>query len=110
MIDTDLDAHLMAMLTEPACTPDAAFADRIVALAAYDLSLRQARRRGLARVARETAALAAVLATFALLARIPGETLAGMGDSIPLTSPAMLGVALLGFWALVGGREGLAAG
>jgi hypothetical protein len=108
MIDTDFDARLAALLAEPAPAPDRAFAERVIARAACDLALRRARRRGLARVARETAALGAVLAAFALLARIPGPTLAGIGDSLPLASPAMLGITLLAMWALVGAREDLA--
>ena len=103
---TDTDARLSALLADPAPpTPDPAFAARVVALASHDLSARRARRRGLAQVAREAMVLAAVLASFAVLARAE-PMLAGAGDSISLDGPAMLGFIALLMWALVGGGQG----
>ncbi len=44
----DIDARIAALLGDPKpARPDSAFADRIVALAAYDLSTRKSRRRAL---------------------------------------------------------------
>lgn len=105
MTDPDLDRRLKALFAEPPPSPDPDFAVRVVALAAYDLSLRRARRRGLVRIAGETAALVAVLGAFALIARLPTGKLAGFGDTIALASPAMLAVALLAMWALVATRD-----
>lgn len=99
MTQDALDARLSALLTEPEPAADPAFAERIVALAAHDLAVRRWRRRALARVGREAAGLAAVLAAFAALAGL-GEA-AGLGDLVPLGSPAMLGLAMLGLWGLV---------
>ena len=109
MTDEEIDARLAALLAEPAPAPDPVFADRIVALARFDLASRRARRRSFARIGREAAALAAVLVTFALLARAPAGAAAGIGDAVPLASPAMLGVTLLALWALVANRQPAAA-
>ena len=49
--------------------------------------------------------LAAVLASFAVLARAE-PMLAGASDSISLGGPAMLGLIALLMWALVGGGQG----
>ena len=57
--------------------------------------------------AAETLALVAVVATFAILASAAPEA-AAFGDTLPLASPAMLGVAMLGLWALVGVRPAAA--
>jgi hypothetical protein len=99
MTDDEIDARLAALMAGPAAAPDPAFADHVVALARFDLARRRARRRAFARVGREALALVAVLATFALLARLPSGPAAGLGDALPLASPAMLGVILLGLWA-----------
>jgi hypothetical protein len=103
MTDHDLDARLTALLAEPAPPPDPAFTDRIVALARHDLAGRRARRRVIERVGIETLALAAVVVAFASLARTVPQG-AGFGDVVGLASPAMLGLAMLGLWALVGIR------
>ena len=100
---TDVDARLAALLAdrvEPA--PDPAFADRVIALAAYDLRVRKSRRGAFAQVARETLGLAAVLAAFAFLAGM-GPAI-GFGDVIPAGSPAMLGLAMLLLWVVVTSR------
>ncbi len=56
----DIDARIAALLADPQpARPDSAFADRIVALAAYDLSTRNSRRRALIQVGREALGLAA---------------------------------------------------
>lgn len=107
MNEHDVDARLEALFMERAPAPDPAFSDRVIALAAYEQTERRSRRRALRRVASETFALIAVLATFALLARA-GPEAAGLGDTIPLASPAMLGLAVLGLWAVVGIRPAAA--
>ena len=105
MIDTnDIDRRLKALFAEPPTQADRVFAERVIALAAYESKLEQARRRGRVRLAAEAAALTAVLATFALIASLPSPSKAGFGDNVALTSPAMLGLALLALWALVATR------
>lgn len=103
MNEDDFDARLKALLAEPSAIPDPAFSDRIIALAAYEQAERRALHLALRRLASETLALSAVLVTFALLARI-GPGAADFRDTIPLASPAMFGLAMLGLWALVGFR------
>lgn len=107
MTDHDIDARLSALFAKDPPIADPAFSERVVALAAYEQAERRARRRAYRRVASETTALAAVLATFALLARA-APVAANLGDSVPLASPAMLGIAMLGLWALVGLRPAVA--
>lgn len=107
MTEHDIDARLSQLFAQPPPTADMEFADRIVALAAYDQAERRVRVRAYSRVATETFALIAVLATFALLASA-APVAADLGDTIPLASPAMLGVAMLGLWALVGLRPAAA--
>lgn len=103
MSDIGLDARLTALLAEPPPPADSVFADRIVALAAHDLAMARARRRAIERVGIETLALIAIIAAFAVLARLsPGA--AGLGDAVGLESPAALGLVLLALWGLVGHR------
>ena len=109
MTDADLDRRLAALLREAAPPRDDRFAERVVALAAYDLALRRSRRRALARVAREAAALGAALGAFWLLAREQGDVIAGFGDAIAIASPAMLGVTLLALWGVASARDWTAA-
>ena len=98
MTDLDLDARLSALLRDEQQTlKDDGFADRVVALAAYDLSNRKWRRNAVARIGRETLAFVAMLAAFAMLARTAPD-IAGAGDIIPLASPAMLGLVVLLMW------------
>ena len=104
MTDPDIDLRLKALFAEPAPGRDPAFANRIVALAAYDLALRRARRRSLARLMGEAAGLSAILTAFVMLARLPAPALAGLGETLPLASPAMLGIALLAMWSLISVR------
>ena len=101
MSDTDLDARLAALLRDesPVQKHDA-FADRVVALAAHDLSQRQWRRRTAVRIGRETLGLIAVLFVFAILARMAPDSV-GFGDILPLASPAMAGLIVLAMWSLV---------
>lgn len=100
MTEADIDARLAELLREADPTEhDPAFAEKIVSLAASDLARRQWFRRTAVRVGMETAAFGAVLASFTLLARAAPES-AGFGDSIPLTSPAMAGLAVLLMWGL----------
>ena len=99
---TDLDRRLAALFDAPPPPADQDFTARVVALAEHDLSFRRARRRALAQTMREGLALAAVLASFVLLARSTDG--AGLSDAVPFGSPAMLGLALLLSWALVASR------
>jgi hypothetical protein len=108
MNEHDIDARLKALFDEPPPAADPAFSERVILLAAYEQAEQRARRRALRRVTTETLALIVVLATFALLARSAPVT-ADFGDTIPLASPAMLGLAMLGLWALVGYRPAAAA-
>lgn len=107
MNENDIDARLAALFAEHPRAPDPEFSERVIALAAYDQAQRRARRRAYRRVASETLALTAVLATFALLASATPVP-AAASDTIPLASPAMLGLAILGLWALVGVRPAAA--
>lgn len=103
MTDNDIDVRLSALFADDPPVPDPAFSERIVALAAYDRAERRSRARALRRIATETVALTAVLATFAILARA-APTAVEFGDTLPLTSPALLGLAMLVLWAIVGIR------
>lgn len=107
MNEDNVDARLKAMFAERPPIPDAAFSDRVIALAVYEQTERRARTRAMRRVMNETLAMFAVLATFALLAR-SGPGAADLGDTIPLASPAMLGLAMLGLWAVVSLRPAAA--
>ena len=105
----DLDRRLAALFDEAVPPPDAAFAERIVALAAHDQAVRASRRRAFARVAKEALALAAVVASFAFLARhAPDASAAGLGDSIALSSQAMLGLFALLLGGAAAARPGIA--
>ena len=108
MNEHDVDARLKALFDEGLPAPDPTFSQRVIMLAAYDQAERRARRRALRRVTSETLALIAVLATFVSLAR-SGPVSADLGDTIPLASPAMLGLAMLGLWVLAGYRPAAAA-
>ena len=97
----DVDVRLSALFEEPNSQPDPDFAARVVALAAYDTKVRDARRAAIALVGREALALLAAIICFCLLTlQAPGQPV-GSGDALPLGSPAMLGVTLLALWALV---------
>ena len=97
----ELDARLAAVLRDDSTAQRSDdFADRIVALAAYDLSQRQWRRHTILRIGRETLGLIAVLFVFATLARMAPERV-GFGDLLPLASPAMAGLVMLALWSLV---------
>lgn len=103
----DLDRRLAALFDEAAPPPDDGFAARVVALAAHDQAVRVARRRALARVAKETAALTAIFASFAVLAgHAPDIASAGFGDSIALGSQAMMGLLALVLGSLAAARPG----
>lgn len=100
MTDAELDARLAELLRdERSAPPDKGFADRVIALAAYDLARRHWRHRTTIRIAREAVAFAAILAAFIFLARI-GPQSAGPGDIIPLASPAMAGLVMLLLWGM----------
>lgn len=105
----DVDRRLSALFEEFDSPPDPVFAARVVALAAYDSKVRRARRAAVALVLREALALVALLVCFGLLALQPPGQPVGPGDALPLGSPAMIGVALLALWALVGTQNRAAA-
>ena len=103
----DLDRRLAALFDEPVPALDEAFAHRIVALARYDSAVRDARRRAFARVGKEALALFAVGASFVFLAQHgPDTAAAGLGDSISLGSPAMLGMLTLLLGSIAAARTG----
>lgn len=105
----DLDIRLASMFAAPDPAPDPRFAERVIALAAYDLKVRRARRAAATQVGREALALVAVLICFCLLTlQAPGQP-AGSGDAVPLGSPAMIGLALLALWGLVASQNRAAA-
>ena len=85
----------------PRCSPTRSlttgFSERVVALAALEAGA--SRRRDSSAIAGEALALAAILIAFAALARF-----APVGDVVPLASPAMIGLMLLGTWLAVGVR------
>jgi hypothetical protein len=100
MNDAELDARLTSLLRDDsAARPSDGFADRIMALAAYDLSQRQWRRRTVARIGRETLGLVAVLVVFAVMARMAPNS-GAPADILPLASPAMVGVVMLAMWSV----------
>lgn len=105
MTEDDIDLRLKALLAEAPSAPDTAFANKIIALAAYDAALHRARRRTTFRIVGECAALAVILVAFAALARSPGPALAGLGDTIPMASPAILGIAMLALWCVASLRS-----
>ena len=107
MTDHDIDAQLCKLFAEEPPVPDPAFSERIVALAAYDRAERRSRTRAFRRIAIETVGLTAVLATFAILARA-APTAVEFGDTLPLASPALLGLAMLVMWTIVGIRPAAA--
>ena len=100
MNNAELDTRLTALLrTDSAARPSDGFADRVMALAAYDLSQRRWRRKTVARVGRETLGLVAVLVVFAVLARMAPSSSAP-ADILPLASPAMVGLVMLAMWSV----------
>lgn len=101
MNDAKLDARLAALLRDDSpVEPSEGFANRIVALAAHDLSRRQWRRRTAMRIGRETLGLVAVVFVFTALSRMAPEGV-GFGDILPLASPAMAGLVILALWSVV---------
>lgn len=98
------DEKLAALFGDVPPIADDGFTNRVVALAALEDRLALRRRADLARMAREAAALAGVLAAFAGLA-----SAAPSGDVIPFTSPAMIGLVVLGMWMAVGVRGAVRA-
>jgi hypothetical protein len=105
----DVDVRLAALFVEFDPSPDPHFAARVVALAAYDTKVRNARRAAIALVGREALALLAAIVCFCLLTvQAPGQPV-GSGEALPLGSPAMFGVTLLALWALVASQNRAAA-
>jgi hypothetical protein len=93
------DEPLRALLATREPIADDGFSARVLALAALEDRLAVRRRAAFRRVAKESAALTAILAAFSLLAR-----LAPTGDVVPLASPAMVGMLLLTSWLAIGMR------
>jgi hypothetical protein len=104
MID-DVDVRLAGLFVEADPPPDPRFAERVIALAAYDLEVRRARRAAVSQIGREALALAAVLICFCLLTLQGPEPQAGSGEVVSFGSPAMIGVALLALWGLVASQD-----
>jgi hypothetical protein len=104
----ELDRKLSALLALPDRAPDAAFAARIGLAIAAEERMRARRRALWRRGAGETAAVAVLLLSFLLLAH-RGPRL-GWSEWIPLSSPAMAGLVLLGLGlaALAGGKSSFA--
>ena len=103
----DVDRRIAALLAEPPFPADPAFVDRVVALAAYDLAIARSQQRQLVEIGREALALAVVLVSFAMLARLVPDGV-GLGDVVPLGSPAMIGLALLALWGVSAARPATA--
>jgi hypothetical protein len=98
----EIDLKLQALLRTPDRPEDGQFAERVHRRVLAEQRLADVRRKGWRRFALETAASAAILAAFILLARAaPGE---GGSDFVPLFSPAMLGLVVLGLWLAVAAR------
>jgi hypothetical protein len=85
--------------------PDDGFSARVVALAALEDRLAARRRGQVRRITGEALGLSAILIAFAALARS-----APVGEVVPLASPAMIGLMLLGTWLAVGVRGVMRAG
>ena len=96
MDDTELR---LAALFDDAPIADDGFTERVIALCALEDRLARGRRAGMTRLGLEAAALAGVLAAFAGLASVGTAS-----DVVPLASPAMIGLLLLGTWLAVGPR------
>jgi len=101
MNDSEVDLRLAALLADPSPPKrDPVFAERIVALAAYELTVRRSRRRAIAQTGREAIKLATILASFVALASAAPDSAAGLGDAISIGSPAMLGLIMLLAWGV----------
>jgi len=101
---TDDDIKLAALFAEDAPIADEGFTQRVVALAALEDRLAASRRASLMRTGIEGAGLASVLAVFAALARLGPPSAV-----VPLASPAMVGLVLLGLWLVIGQRGAVQA-
>jgi hypothetical protein len=100
----DDDTRLAALFDRDEIA-DHGFSARVVALATLEDRLAARRHGQVRRIAGEALGLASILAAFAALARS-----APVGDVVPLTSPAMIGLMLLGTWLAVGVRGVTRAG
>ena len=101
MNENEVDLRLAALLADPSPpTRDSSFAERIVALAAYELAVRRSRRSVIARVGREALGLGTILASFVGLASAVPDSAAGLGDAVAVGSPAMLGLIMLVAWGV----------
>ncbi len=101
---TDDDTKLAALFAEGAPIADDGFTKRVIALAALEDRLAARRRSSVMRIATEGVALASVLAVFAALARLGPPSAV-----VPLASPAMVGLILLGLWLVIGQRGAVRA-
>ena len=99
------DAQLSALFGDDAPIADDGFTNRVLALSALEDRLAASRRASLRRVGLEAVALGAILSSFAFLART-----APAGEVVPLASPAMIGLILLGTWLAVGIRGAVRSG
>lgn len=100
MNEAEIDARLASLLAPPEEFPDEIFTARVRRQLLVEAQLVEARRRAMRRFAVELAGTAAVVAAFMLLGRLgPASDVVGFG-------PALAGLALIGFWTVVGLRPG----
>ena len=95
----DTDARIAALFDEAPPPADDGFTRRVLALAALEDRLAERRRVVRRQLVIEAAALAGVLAAFAALAHFSPPA-----DVVPLASPAMAGLIMLGSWLAFGLR------
>ena len=95
----DTDARIAALFDEALPPADNGFTRRVLALAALEDRLAERRRAVRRQLVIEGAALAGILAAFAALAYFGPAS-----DVVPLASPAMAGLLVLGCWLAFGLR------
>jgi len=93
----ELDRRLAALMTCPDRAVDEKFAQRVKRAIVADERLRIARRRAWSKFRVEAAATGAATAVFILLGRLPTSA----EGAVPVSSPAGVGLLLLGLWVAV---------
>jgi hypothetical protein len=104
----DLEAGLRNLLAPSPRSPDEPFAERVRRAVLADQRFMEARRRAWRRFAAEAAATGAAILAFMLLGRLGTPT--GAEGVVPLMSPAMAGILLLGLWVGIGLKPSGASG
>jgi hypothetical protein len=104
----DFDMRLRDLLATPSRPADALFAERVRRAAVAEQRFAEARRRAWRRFWAEASATSAAVLAFILLSRFGGSP--GAEGMVPLMSPAMLGILLLGLWVGVGLKPSGAVG